>query len=255
MEMCIRDRRWSIAPELEGALELGEELSRRGILAAIGHSDAEYDLVMDACEHGYSHVTHLYSGMNGVHRRNAYRFLGIVESAYLLDELTVEIIADGCHLPPELIRLVYRIKGPERTALITDSLRGAGMPDGPSISGSVKNGQAVIIEDGVAKMPDRKAFAGSVATVSYTHLDVYKRQIQEGKLAPETPITASAAAAQIPEGSSTANIKAGEVLTVEQLLYCLLLPSANEAAQILAEAVDGDQAAFVEHMNLSLIHI
>lgn len=158
--------RWSIAPELEGALELGEELSRRGILAAIGHSDAEYDLVMDACEHGYSHVTHLYSGMNGVHRRNAYRFLGIVESAYLLDELTVEIIADGCHLPPELIRLVYRIKGPERTALITDSLRGAGMPEGPSISGSVKNGQAVIIEDGVAKMPDRKAFAGSVATTN-----------------------------------------------------------------------------------------
>ena len=158
--------RWSIAPELPGALELGEELSKRGILAAIGHREAEYEQVIASCEHGYRHITHLSSGMNGLHRRNAYRFLGIVESAYLIDDLSVEIIADGCHLPAELIRLIYNIKGPKKTALITDSLRGAGMPDGPSISGSLKNGQAVIIEDGVAKMPDRKAFAGSVATTN-----------------------------------------------------------------------------------------
>ena len=158
--------RWSIAPELDGALELGDELARRGILAAMGHSDAEYDTVVEACEHGYRHVTHLYSGMDGVHRRNAYRFLGMVESAYLIDALTVEIIADGCHLPPEPIRLIYNIKGPGKTALITDSLRGAGMPDGLSISGSLKHGQTVIIEDGVAKMPDRTAFAGSVATTN-----------------------------------------------------------------------------------------
>ncbi len=92
-----------------------------------------------------------------------------------------------------------------------------------------------------------KAYPASITKVMTALLVL--EAIQEGKLAPETPITASAAAAQIPEGSSTANIKAGEVLTVEQLLYCLLLPSANEAAQILAEAVDGDQAAFVEHMN------
>ncbi len=156
--------RWSVAPELPGALELGDELRSRGIMAAIGHSDAEYEDVVLACEHGYSHVTHLYSGMNGVHRRNAYRFLGVVESAYLIDDLTVEIIADGHHLPAELIKLIYKIKGPEKIALITDSLRGAGMPDGDSIAGSLKNGQHVIIEGGVAKLPDRSAFAGSVAT-------------------------------------------------------------------------------------------
>lgn len=156
--------RWSIAPELPGALELGDELRKRGILTAIGHSDAEYEDVLLACEHGYSHVTHLYSGMNGVHRKNAYRYLGVVESAYLIDDLTVEIIADGHHLPPELIKLIYKIKGPEKIALITDSLRGAGMPDGDSIAGSLKNGQHVIIEGGVAKLPDRSAFAGSVAT-------------------------------------------------------------------------------------------
>ena len=92
-----------------------------------------------------------------------------------------------------------------------------------------------------------KAYPASITKVMTALLVL--EAIQEGTLASETPITASAAAARIPEGSSTSNIKAGEVLTVEQLLYCLLLPSANEAAQILAEAVDGDQAAFVEHMN------
>ena len=92
-----------------------------------------------------------------------------------------------------------------------------------------------------------KAYPASITKVMTALLVL--EAIQEGKFAPDTPITASASAAQIPEGSSTANIKAGEVLTVEQLLYCLLLPSANEAAQILAEAVDGDQAAFVEHID------
>ncbi len=156
--------RWSIAPELDGAIELGRTLKSRGILPSIAHTDAEYEQVQEAFENGYTHVTHLYSGMSGVHRRNAYRYLGVVESAFLIDDMTVEIIADGCHLPPALIELIYKIKGPSRIALITDSLRGAGMPEGESISGSLKNGQKVIIEDGVAKLLDRTAFAGSVAT-------------------------------------------------------------------------------------------
>ena len=88
----------------------------------------------------------------------------MLESAYLLDDLTVEIIADGCHLPAPLLQMVYRFIGPKRTALITDSMRGAGMPEGESILGSLKNGQKVVIEDGVAKLLDRSAFAGSVAT-------------------------------------------------------------------------------------------
>jgi len=156
--------RWSIAPELDGAMELGRLLRDRGILPSIGHTEAEYDKVVEAFENGYTHVTHIYSGMQVVHRRNAYRYLGTVESAFLIDEMTVEMIADGCHLPPELLQLIYKIKGPSRIALITDSLRGAGMPEGESISGSLKNGQKVIIEDGVAKLLDRSAFAGSVAT-------------------------------------------------------------------------------------------
>ncbi|MHB1393185.1 MAG: N-acetylglucosamine-6-phosphate deacetylase [Clostridia bacterium] len=156
--------RWSIAPELDGAMELGRALKDRGILPSIAHTDAEYEQVQEAFENGFTHVTHLYSGMSGVHRKNAYRYLGVVESAFLIDDLTVEMIADGCHLPPALLKLIYKIKGPSKIALITDSLRGAGMPEGESISGSLKNGQKVIIEDGVAKLLDRSAFAGSVAT-------------------------------------------------------------------------------------------
>lgn len=156
--------RWSVAPELDGAMELGRALRDRGILPSIGHSDAEYEQVVEAFENGYTHITHLYSAMSGVHRRNAYRYLGVIESAFLMDDMTVEIIADGCHLPPALIQLIYKIKGPDKIALITDSMRGAGQTSGESIIGSLKNGQKVIIEDGVAKLLDRTAFAGSVAT-------------------------------------------------------------------------------------------
>lgn len=156
--------RWSAAPELDGALDFGRELTRRGILAAIGHTDADYDEVVAAVKAGYRHVTHLYSCMSTVHRKNAYRFAGVLEGAYLLDDLTVEIIADGIHLPAPLLQFAYRFKGPDKIALVTDSMRGAGMPDGLSILGSRQNGMQVLLEGGVAKLMDRSAFAGSVAT-------------------------------------------------------------------------------------------
>jgi N-acetylglucosamine-6-phosphate deacetylase len=156
--------RWSVAPELEGALEMGRELRRRGVLASIAHSDATYGEAERAWEAGYSHVTHLYSAMSSVTRRNACRHAGVVEAAYLIDGMKVEIIADGVHLPEPLLRFVYKFKGPNKTALCTDAMRAAGMPDGEYILGSLSHGQSVIVEDGVAKVPDRSAFAGSVAT-------------------------------------------------------------------------------------------
>lgn len=156
--------RWSIAPELEGALELGKTLQRHQILSSIAHTDAIYEEVEKAFNAGYTHITHLYSAMSSVTRRNAFRYAGVVEAAYLIEDMTVEIIADGIHLPKPLLQFVYKFKGADKTALCTDAMRGAGMPDGESILGSLSNGQKVIIEDGVAKMPDRTAFAGSVAT-------------------------------------------------------------------------------------------
>lgn len=156
--------RWSLAPELPGALEMGRALTERGVLAAIGHSDATYAQVKESIEAGFSHITHLYSACSTITRVSGFRRGGVVEAAYVLDGLTSEIIADGCHLPPELLQMAYRFIGPKRLCLITDAMRAAGQTGGESILGSLENGQRVIIEDGVAKMPDRTSFAGSVCT-------------------------------------------------------------------------------------------
>ena len=160
---CIK--RWSAAPELKGAVEFGKYVTSKGVLAAIAHTDAIYEEVLEAYhDGGFTLATHFYSAMSGVTRRNAFRFAGVIESAYLLDDMDVEIIADGVHLPAPLLKLIYKIKGPDRIALITDAMRAADMPEGESVLGSFKNGLKVIVEDGVAKLPDRTSFAGSVAT-------------------------------------------------------------------------------------------
>ena len=159
--------RWSSAPELPGTEEFAKALSDNGTVAAIGHSDADYDCVVKAHELGYSLITHLYSCTSTVHRKNAYRYAGIVEAAYLIDDMDVEIIADGKHLPAPLLKFVYKFKGPDKIALITDALRGAGFPDGTKIfTGNAEDGRYAIIEDGVAKLPSREAFAGSVTTTN-----------------------------------------------------------------------------------------
>jgi len=157
-------RRWSAAPELKGAIEFGKYMIAHDVLPAIAHTDAIYEDVVDAFNNGYTLATHFYSAMSGVTRRNAFRYAGVIESAYLIDDMDVEIIADGIHLPKPLLQLIYKIKGSQRTALITDAMRAAGMPPGESILGSKKDGTKVIVEDGVAKMPDRNSFAGSVTT-------------------------------------------------------------------------------------------
>jgi N-acetylglucosamine-6-phosphate deacetylase len=156
--------RWSAAPELPGALAFGRYMKSKNILPAIAHTNAVYEDVVKALENGYTLATHFYSAMSGVMRRNAFRYAGVIESVYLLDEIDVEVIADGVHLPEPLLKLICKIKGLDRIALITDAMRAAGMPPGESILGSLQNGVPVIVEDGVAKLPDRSSFAGSVAT-------------------------------------------------------------------------------------------
>jgi N-acetylglucosamine-6-phosphate deacetylase len=167
-------KRVTYAPEIDGGMEFALELKSRGIVGSIGHSDAEYNDVVMAYEHGTKHVTHLYSGMQVVHRVNGFRRLGTVESAFLIDDMTVEVIADGCHLPYELLRLIYKFKGADRIALITDAMRAAGRLTGESILGSRENGQKVYLKDGVAYMPDFQSFAGSIATMDRLVRNMYK---------------------------------------------------------------------------------
>lgn len=155
----------TIAPELDGACECAAWLAAHGALPSMGHSDATLAQVRDALACGFRHMTHFYSAMSTVKRDRGYRIPGMVEAGYLFDEVTVETIADGRHLPHELLRLVWKVKGTERMALVTDAMRGAGMPEGTYRLGSLERGRDVIVEDGVARLPDRSGFAGSVCTM------------------------------------------------------------------------------------------
>lgn len=158
-------KRVSAAPEELGGAELGKTGASLGLNMSIGHSNADFDEVAEAIKNGYTVMTHFYSGMQGVYRKNAYRTAGAVEAGYYFDDLTVEIIADGKHLPKGLLQLIYKCKGADKICLITDAMRGAGSPDGTeTVLGRMEDGVPCIVEDGVAKLYDRQSFAGSVAT-------------------------------------------------------------------------------------------
>ena len=152
--------RWTYAPETDTDEKFVKTLQEYGIIPSAGHTDAIYDDLLRAYEQGCALVTHLYSCTSTITRDHGFRRLGVIETAYLLDDMSVEIICDGKHLPPELIRLIYKIKGPDRIALVTDSLALAGTEQ---THGFMQDTE-FIIEDGVCKLMDRSAFAGSIAT-------------------------------------------------------------------------------------------
>ena len=156
--------RWSFSPELEGAPEFAAELSKRGIIAAAGHTEATYAQCDEAYKSGTSLITHFFSCTGTITRKNSYRTAGVMEYGYYQDGLAVEIIADGCHVPYSLLQMIVKVKGIDNVVLVTDSMRGAGMPEGPSILGGLADGQPCKVEDGVAKLLDGTGFAGSVCT-------------------------------------------------------------------------------------------
>ena len=155
--------RWSYAPELGGADEFLQFLNENTIVSSAGHTDAEYTDIKKAYENGMKLITHLYSCTSTITRKSGFRILGVIETAYLYDDIDVETIADGCHLPPELLRLVYRKKGDEHMCLVTDAIRHGAMTNIENET-SENGNMPYIIEDGVAKLADRSAFAGSIAT-------------------------------------------------------------------------------------------
>ncbi len=167
-------KRWSYAPELEKADEFLEFLNNNSIVASAGHTDAEYDDIKRAYEKGMKLITHLYSCTSTITRKSGFRILGVIETAYLYDDIDVETIADGCHLPAELLKLIYKIKGDNHMCLVTDSIRYGGMEN-------IENERCehgnipYVIEDGVAKLTDRSAFAGSIATADVLVMTCVKK--------------------------------------------------------------------------------
>lgn len=157
-------KRWSVAPEIDGVEKFAAFAKENRITLSIAHSNADLDTVLRAYEMGFHHITHFYSCVSTIVRRGGFRVPGVLEAGYYIDGMNVEIIADGCHLPHSLLRYVVKFKDRDRVALITDAMRGAGQTEGKSFLGSMDDPLPVIIEDGVAKLEDRSAFAGSVAT-------------------------------------------------------------------------------------------
>lgn len=154
---CIK--RWDSSPEIPGALDFARYLNSKGILAALTHTEAEFEDIKAAYEAGYTHAAHFYNAMPGFHKRREYKYEGTVESVFLMDNMTTEVIADGRHLPPTILRLVYKLKGVERTCLVTDALSYA------ACEGRTVTDSRVIIEDGVCKLADHSSLAGSIATM------------------------------------------------------------------------------------------
>ena len=179
---CIK--RWDAAPELPGAMQFGKYVTSKGVLASVGHTQAEYEDIQTAYEAGYTHATHFYNAMPGFHKRREYKYEGTVESVYLTDGMTIELIADGIHLPATILRLAYKLKGVEKTCLVTDALAYAAA-DGMEITDP-----NVIIEDGVCKMADHSSLAGSIATMDVLVRTMVKAGIPLAdavRMASETP--------------------------------------------------------------------
>ena len=152
--------RWTYAPENDHEGKFAAYLTEHGILPSAGHTDAKYEDMAIALDNGCKLVTHLYSATSTVTRKLGFRSLGVIESAFLRDDLYAEIIADGKHLPRELVQMIIKIKGTDKVALVTDSLEIAGT----DITEGSMAGVDFIVEDGVCKLRDRSAFAGSIAT-------------------------------------------------------------------------------------------
>jgi N-acetylglucosamine-6-phosphate deacetylase len=153
-------RRMTLAPELAGALPLIEELLRRGIVPSAGHSDAWEEDARAAFDLGLRNVTHTFNCMSSSRRRGVDRVAGLLEFAMSQPDVICELIADGHHVSPTLMKMLYRAKGARGICLVTDATAGAGLPEGSKFSLS---GKRCITEKGVCFLTDRSALAGSAA--------------------------------------------------------------------------------------------
>jgi N-acetylglucosamine-6-phosphate deacetylase len=149
----------TLAPELPGALDLIRLLRRQGIIASLGHSEADYDTTLAAIDAGATHATHLFNAMPSLHHRNP----GLAAACLNEPEIQAEVIADGVHLAPEMVRLAVRAKGPERVVLITDAMAAVGRPDGVYTLGKNK----VIVRGDVCLLEDGVTIASSMLTMNF----------------------------------------------------------------------------------------
>ena len=157
--------RWDAAPELKGSDMFARKCKENGIICSIAHSAATSEEAQKGIDNGFSHVTHFYNAVTTYRKVGQKVLAGVVEAAYLNDNVTVELICDGRHIPRDILRLALKIKGADKVCAITDGMRIAGTKMQNGKLGSLKSGTDVIVDDGVAKLPDMSSFAGSIATM------------------------------------------------------------------------------------------
>ena len=165
-------KRVTIAPELPEALEAIEAFRARGISVSGGHSDAWDEDARAAFDRGMRSVTHTFNCMSTAQRRGIYRVAGLLEFALSESDISCELIADGHHVSPTLMKMLYRAKGPRGICLVTDATAGAGLPEGSRFALFGKN---CIVENGVCILADRSALAGSAARM----IDLIRMMVRE----------------------------------------------------------------------------
>ncbi len=150
----------TIAPELPGALHLIDAMTRAGIIMSAGHTEASDEDMRAAVAVGLTKVTHLFNAMSTASKRGLFRQAGTLEFALADEKIFCELVADGFHVSPTLMKLAYRAKGPERIALVSDCLAGAGLPEGAKFQlGSVR----CKVGPGYGMLEDESALSGSLA--------------------------------------------------------------------------------------------
>ncbi|PYL04492.1 MAG: N-acetylglucosamine-6-phosphate deacetylase [Verrucomicrobia bacterium] len=165
-------KRVTIAPELPGALEAIESFRTHGVSVSGGHSDAWDEDARAAFDRGMRSVTHTFNCMSSVRRRGVYRVGGLLELALSEPQISCELIADGHHVSPTLMKMLYRAKGRDGICLVTDATAGAGLPDGSRFS---LFGNDCLVEGGVCLLADRSALAGSAAQM----IDLVRTMVQK----------------------------------------------------------------------------
>lgn len=147
----------ALAPEYDENLWLIDACVKRGIVVSAAHTDATYSDMQRAVAHGLSQTTHTYNAMRGLHHREP----GTVGAALTMPELRCELIGDGVHVHPASMKLLWQAKGTDGVILITDAVRGAGLPDGSSYT---QDGRTVTLRDGSAYLDDG-TLAGSTLSM------------------------------------------------------------------------------------------
>lgn len=157
--------RWDEAPELPNSDLFARVMLENGVMPSIAHTNGTATDAQNAFKMGFRHITHFYSATTTGRKINGIVHSGVNEAVLIDDNITIELIADGRHIPREHMLLAYRVKGPDKVALITDAMRAAGTNETHSILGGRVGGVPVVVKDGVAQLPDFSFYAGSIGTM------------------------------------------------------------------------------------------